>query len=341
MKPRFRVLFVTVFAALISYFAAAQTNEILRWLFDLAVRITGGKAEDFRQRDDILIVAGAGSLLFGYAFLATVAPGWPPPMLVQPSLSAIAAVVLALSMALGAERGALNAIRRGDVRAAADGYGIAALAMLAAVVALLAFAWMGAPGPAAHAYGAVVWVLVAYGAFHGWVALLMLLFVRRRLDQGFVSAARTVEPRVTRQWLRNGAVIAGATGTSYSLTAADRGKRVSVRYVATAGAARVESTSASRLVAAGVIKTTRKPAIVGKAKVGTKVRANTGRWNTSGVTVRYRWLRGGKPIAGATKATYRLKKADRGKRIRVRVTVSKPGYATVTVLTKVRKIPRK
>jgi len=165
-----------------------------------------------------------------------------------------------------------------------------------------------------------------------------------RVGQRLTAVAPTFSTQpgaVTRQWLRNGAVIAGATGTSYSLTAADRGKRVSVRYVATAGAARVESTSASRLVAAGVIKTTRKPAIVGKAKVGTKVRANTGRWNTSGVTVRYRWLRGGKPIAGATKATYRLKKADRGKRIRVRVTVSKPGYATVTVLTKVRKIPRK
>ncbi len=64
MKPRFRVLFVTVFAALISYFAAAQTNEILRWLFDLAVRITGGKPEDFRQRDDILIIAGIAMLGF-------------------------------------------------------------------------------------------------------------------------------------------------------------------------------------------------------------------------------------------------------------------------------------
>ncbi|WP_439574831.1 cytochrome c oxidase subunit I [Phreatobacter sp.] len=145
------------------------------------------------------------SLLFGYAFLATVAPGWPPPVLVQPSLLAIAAVTVALALALGAEHGALSAIRGGNARAAAARYGVAAAAMLAAVVALIAFGWLGLPAPASHAYGAVVWVLVAYGAFHGCVALLMLLFVRHRLGQGFVSAARTVEPLVARQWLRYGA----------------------------------------------------------------------------------------------------------------------------------------
>ena len=34
----------------------------------------------------------------------------------------------------------------------------------------------------------------------------------------------------------------------------------------------------------------------------------------------------GKPIAGATQATYKIKRSKLGKRISVRVTVSAPGY---------------
>jgi hypothetical protein len=38
------------------------------------------------------------------------------------------------------------------------------------------------------------------------------------------------------------------------------------------------------------------------------------------------WLAGGKPIAGATKATYQIKRSKLGKRIKVQVTLSAPGY---------------
>ncbi|MFO6462626.1 MULTISPECIES: hypothetical protein [unclassified Aeromicrobium] len=145
---------------------------------------------------------------------------------------------------------------------------------------------------------------------------------------------------MTRQWLRNDAAIPRATGASYVLTAADRGKRISVRFVATAGAARVQSVSATRAVSAGVISVKRKPTIAGKVKAGARVKANTGRWGTTGVKVRYRWMRGSKAIPGATKASYRLTKADRGKSIRVRVTISKPGYTTRNLLTKARKVPK-
>ena len=34
----------------------------------------------------------------------------------------------------------------------------------------------------------------------------------------------------------------------------------------------------------------------------------------------------GKPIAGATKATYKIKRSKLGKRIKVQVTLSAPGY---------------
>ena len=44
----------------------------------------------------------------------------------------------------------------------------------------------------------------------------------------------------------------------------------------------------------------------------------------------YQWLRTGKPITGATRSSYHLKNADRGHRIRVKVTGRKAGYTTVT-----------
>ncbi len=69
-----------------------------------------------------------------------------------------------------------------------------------------------------------------------------------------------------------------------------------------------------------------KPKITGTAKVGKKLRASTGVWNPPSVAVTYRWLRGGKPISGATKATYTLKVADAGKKISVRTRATKAGF---------------
>jgi cytochrome c oxidase subunit I+III len=145
------------------------------------------------------------SLLFGYAFLATVAPGWPPAELVQPSLLTGVFVLVALLVALIAEHGALRAIGSGAMAQAGARYLVCALAMAAATLALLAFGWRGLPRPDQHAYGAVVWVLLAYGAVHGGIAVLMGAFVWRRIRQGFVSPARSLEPRVARLWLRYGA----------------------------------------------------------------------------------------------------------------------------------------
>lgn len=42
----------------------------------------------------------------------------------------------------------------------------------------------------------------------------------------------TPTPTLTRQWLRDGQPIAGATGATYRLTAADRGHRVQLKVTA-------------------------------------------------------------------------------------------------------------
>jgi hypothetical protein len=82
------------------------------------------------------------------------------------------------------------------------------------------------------------------------------------------------------------------------------------------------------------------PVVSGKAKVGRKLHASTGTWSPSPASVTYTWLRNGKVVAGRTGATYKLGKADRGKRIQVRVTVHKGGYADRSATSGVVKVRR-
>lgn len=44
----------------------------------------------------------------------------------------------------------------------------------------------------------------------------------------------------------------------------------------------------------------------------------------------YQWFRGAKKIKGATKKKYKVTKADKGKKLRVKVTGSKGGYTTTS-----------
>ena len=67
--------------------------------------------------------------------------------------------------------------------------------------------------------------------------------------------------------------------------------------------------------------------ISGTAKAGRTLKAKAGTWKPSGVKLSYRWKRNGTSIAGATKSSYRVTAADRGKTLTVTVTGSKSGYA--------------
>lgn len=81
-----------------------------------------------------------------------------------------------------------------------------------------------------------------------------------------------------------------------------------------------------------VLKSSR-PRIKGKAVVGHVLKARHGRW-TSGTTFRYRWFADGKRIKHRTGKKLTLTKAQKGHRITVRVTGSKPGYAKVARASK-------
>ena len=134
---------------------------------------------------------------------------------------------------------------------------------------------------------------------------------------------------LTRAWLRNGAVIAGATGTSYVLKAADLGKRVSLRVTATKPqyTSDTATSAPSALVARGTLVTTGTAKVLGTLKVGRTLTAVAPSCRPA-ATRAYQWMRNGVAIRNATKSTYKLGKADVGKRIRVRITLSRAGYTS-------------
>ncbi len=130
------------------------------------------------------------------------------------------------------------------------------------------------------------------------------------------------------RWLRNGKPITGAIGSSYRLVAADLGTKVSVRVTGTkAGYPTVVRTSGTRTVARGIL-TTATPKVAGSPVVGRVLKAYAGTWGPGTVTKTFRWYRNGVAIKGATRASYQLTKADRGRRITVRVTGRKTAYVT-------------
>lgn len=81
-----------------------------------------------------------------------------------------------------------------------------------------------------------------------------------------------------------------------------------------------------------------RPAVKGAARFGKTLKRTVGSYAVSGLTYRTRWLRDGKPIRGAVRATYKPRVRDVGHRIQVRVTVSKSGYRTITRRSPGRKV---
>lgn len=141
--------------------------------------------------------------------------------------------------------------------------------------------------------------------------------------------------KLTYQWLRNGAAIKGATTKTYAVVAADVANRLAVRVTgAKSGEASVTRQSArTAAVKKGVLKTA-VPRITGTARVGRKLTAAPGSW-TSGARLTYQWRANGKAIAGARSKTLKVVAKLRGKRITVKVTGTKAGYATASRVSKV------
>lgn len=80
------------------------------------------------------------------------------------------------------------------------------------------------------------------------------------------------------------------------------------------------------------------PSVSGTHKVGKTVTAKQGSWSPSVTVTRYQWLRNGKAISSATAASYKLSKADKGKKVSVKVTVVAQGYQTASASSSGKKV---
>jgi len=149
---------------------------------------------------------------------------------------------------------------------------------------------------------------------------------------GYTLTARkgtwTSGASVKYQWLRNGRNITGATGSAYRLTASDAGARMQVRTTGTlTGYETATRTSAYTVAVKKGTLTSSEPKLSGTLKVGSTLAAKPGTW-TAGTTRKYQWYRSGHAIKGANSYKYKITSADRGDRLRVKVTGSKKGYAS-------------
>ena len=128
------------------------------------------------------------------------------------------------------------------------------------------------------------------------------------------------------QWIADSTDIVDATGLTYTLSAADEGKAVTVQVSFTDDAGNDEtlSSAATEAVAARPNSlATGAPSISGTAQVGEALTADTsGIADADGlenVSFTYQWLANDAAIAGATGWTYILANTDEGNTIKVRV----------------------
>ena len=123
----------------------------------------------------------------------------------------------------------------------------------------------------------------------------------------------TSSTSVSYQWYRNGKKISvKATGKKTGYTTASK------------------TSGKTKAVAKGTLSAA-KPKISGSAKVGKTLKVKTGKWPPSSTKVSYQWKRNGKKISGAKKSSYKVKAADKGKRISVTVTGKASGYKSKSV----------
>ena len=132
------------------------------------------------------------------------------------------------------------------------------------------------------------------------------------------------------QWFADGVAIDGATNWQFTVKPEQVGKKLTVRVTGSKpGYTTTSMTSAATVAVAPGALTAKVPTISGTIQVGKVLNSARGVW-TSGSTFEYQWFANGVAIEGATKWQFTVKPEQVGKKLTVRVTGSKPGYATTS-----------
>ena len=129
------------------------------------------------------------------------------------------------------------------------------------------------------------------------------------------------------QWIAGGSDIAGATGSTYTLTSSEQGQTIQVRVTFTDDADNEETLTSVATVAVAAAPNrdaTGAPTISGTPQVDQTLTADTSPIDDAdgltNVSYRYQWTAGGTDIDGATGSTYTLTSSEQGKTIQVKVT---------------------
>ncbi|WP_028650562.1 Ig-like domain repeat protein [Nocardioides halotolerans] len=135
---------------------------------------------------------------------------------------------------------------------------------------------------------------------------------------------------ITYQWFRGTSAVAGATGVTYDVTAADIGKAITVKATATRQGYKTGTSTSNAITGtqAGAPVATVPVTIDGTGFQGSTLTLSPPTWDLPGVTTTYQWFRGTSSVSGQTGTTYVVGPSDIGKEITVKATATKPGYAT-------------
>ncbi|HML50389.1 MAG TPA: peptidoglycan-binding protein [Propionicimonas sp.] len=139
------------------------------------------------------------------------------------------------------------------------------------------------------------------------------------------------------QWYRDGKAIPNATAASYKIRTSDAGRVLKVRVTSSDKAYNTVSVYSAQTGKVRNLgwKTKGKVSITGVARSGHRLSATVSTFSPT-PTLSYQWYRNGTAITGATKATYKLSKADRHATVTVKVRAQHSGYATVVRTAKVK-----
>jgi hypothetical protein len=148
-------------------------------------------------------------------------------------------------------------------------------------------------------------------------------------------------PTLTYTWYRNGTAISGQTADVYTLTASDRGTKITVKVKATLPGRLAHTSAVSTATASVAYGTLDDGSLTLSTESNTtiypKVQVKfTGTVVTPGVTYTYQWYRDNPAdltapaaISGATAASYTLTSADSQREVSVVVTMKKTGYTSI------------